>query len=91
MSENSNESVYENPETQTVHTPDENEQDAPDSGVADEVVVDGPAKLAHEDLAATQEQIDDEETETRSGEDFEGQPAAAELREEREDESRDEE
>ena len=56
-------------------------EDRPGTGVDDQVVVSGAAKMVHEDLAATQKQIDDENTETRAGTDFEGQPAQADLNE----------
>lgn len=60
---------------------DKNE-DRPGTGVDDQVLVRSAGKIAHEDLAATQKQIDDPNTETRDGKDFEGQPAQAEINEE---------
>jgi hypothetical protein len=60
----------------------EHDEDRPGTGVDDQVLVRSAGKIAHEDLAATQKQIDDENTETRDGKDFEGQPAQAEINEE---------
>jgi hypothetical protein len=49
----------------------------------DAVLVDGPAKLAHEDMPATQAQVDDENVETRDGYDLEAGKSARQLHDER--------
>lgn len=51
--------------------------------VDDQVLIDGPNKISHEDLPATQAQIDDENVETRDGTDFEAGKTARQLLDER--------
>lgn len=60
-----------------------------ESGLPDEVVVDQPLKVAHEDLpvrSVEEAELEGENDNTRDGEAFEDAPTAAELAEKREDE-----
>jgi hypothetical protein len=84
MSEYTNEPVEPTDEPRDEDTDGGNPADAND--LPDEVLVDGPTKLAHEDTVPETEK-EAEENETRAGGDFEGAPSAAELREDREEEN----
>lgn len=86
MTENTNE----NETAEERQTPTEELPDPIENNLADEVLVDNPAKVAHEDqVPETQRQL--EENETRDGRDFEGQPSARELRDQRAEEAENDE